>query len=87
MAFVYILKTNSGKYYIGSTGNLEARLQHHRSGHTLTTKRLGFGALVFSQKYVTLAEARYIERRLKKLKRRDYIEKIIQNGFIGILPP
>lgn len=87
MAYVYILETSSGKYYIGSTSNLEKRLKHHRGGHTPSTKKLGSVTLAFSQKYVTLAEARYIERRLKKLKRRDYIEKIIQDGFIRIVPP
>lgn len=29
-------------------------------------------------------ESRFIEMRLKKLKRRDYLEKIIQDGFIKI---
>lgn len=87
MAWVYILKTESGKYYIGSTGNLESRLKHHQNGATPSTFRMGKNSLVFKQKYKTLKQARYIERRLKKMKRRDYIEKIIRDGKIKIAPP
>jgi len=84
MAFVYILKTDSGKYYIGSTVNVQKRVQQHCSGSTPTTKRLGNPELIFSQEFLTLTEARKIERRLKRLKRRDYIEKIIKDGYIKI---
>jgi predicted GIY-YIG superfamily endonuclease len=69
MAHLYILKTASGKYYIGSTLHLEARLKHHEGGFTPSTKRLGCPCLVFSQEYLTLSEARIIKRKLKKLKR------------------
>jgi len=85
MAFVYILKTGSGKYYIGSTIDLKIRLKHHRGGHTPSTKKMGDIELAFSQKYKELKDARRIEYRLKKLKRKDYIEKIIKDGFIKIL--
>ena len=40
--------------------------------------------LVFSQKFDTLLEARKVELKLKKLKRKDYIEKIIDDGFIKL---
>ena len=40
--------------------------------------------LVFKQNYPTLIEARRIERKLKKLKRKDYIENIIRDGYIKI---
>ncbi|MEK7175776.1 MAG: GIY-YIG nuclease family protein [Patescibacteria group bacterium] len=82
MPFVYILKTSSGKYYIGSTENIEKRITHHMGGFTPSTKRLGKVNLIFKQEYKTLSEARKIERKLKKLKRRDYIEKIIKDGYI-----
>ena len=84
MAFVYILRTASGKYYIGSTINLEQRMRHHQAGGTQLTRRLRNPELALAQKYDTLKQARYVEFRLKKLKRRDYIEKIIQDGYIKI---
>lgn len=80
--FVYILKSESNKYYIGSTIDLEKRLNQHKQGHTHSTKRMGNIEMVFSQKYPSLLEARRIEYRLKKLKRKDYIEKIVKEGYI-----
>lgn len=86
MAFIYILKNNLGGYYIGSTVNLPQRLKHHYGGHTPSTKRMGQISLVFSQEYPTISEARAVERRLKDLKRKDYIERIIKDGFIKYKP-
>lgn len=86
MPFVYILKTSSGKYYIGSTDNLEERIKHHRGGFTPSTKRLGNIELIFNQEYSSLDDARSIERKLKKFKRKDFIEKILRDGVIKIKP-
>jgi predicted GIY-YIG superfamily endonuclease len=86
MPFVYILQNDEGKYYIGSTENIEKRLLHHFGGHTPSTKRLGNLRLVFSQEYKLLKDARSIEYKLKKLKRHDYIANIIKDGFIKIKP-
>ncbi|HPB60662.1 MAG TPA: GIY-YIG nuclease family protein [Candidatus Paceibacterota bacterium] len=80
---VYILKTERG-YYIGSTDNLDRRIKQHLSGHTPSTKRMGSIELVFFQKFDNLKEARKIEYKLKRLKRRNYIEKIIKDGIISI---
>jgi len=38
--------------------------------------------LVFKQEFGSLAIARKIERKIKKLKRKDYIEKIVTDGYI-----
>ena len=86
MPYVYILQNDEEKYYIGSTVDLDKRLTHHYGGHTPSTSKMGKLNLVFSQKYDSLKDARYIEGRLKKLKRRDYLEKIIRDGFIKITP-
>ena len=85
-AFVYFLKTESGKYYIGSTVDLDRRLKQHKSGHTHSTKRMGKLELIFSQEYSNLKDARNIEFNLKKLQRKDYIEKIIKEGYIKMTP-
>lgn len=84
MAYVYILESIEGKYYIGSTINIEKRIKHHFGLYTPSTKRLKVSKLKFSQKYPTLKEARYVEKRLKELKRKDYIDKIIKDGHIKI---
>ncbi|MBI1971407.1 MAG: GIY-YIG nuclease family protein [Candidatus Wildermuthbacteria bacterium] len=83
MAWVYILQsTRDDRFYIGSTSNLTQRLRHHLGGFTPTTKKFGKVKLVFSQEYPNLKEARYIEKKLKHLKRKDYIEKIVRDGKI-----
>ncbi len=83
---VYILKSNLGKYYIGSTYNLERRLAQHAEGHTHSTKRMGYMELVFSQEYKSLKDARNVEFHIKKLKRKDFVEKIVKEGYIRITP-
>ena len=86
MPFVYILESSKGLLYIGSTVNLKRRLNHHQNGHTKSTKKMGSLNLIFSQEYPTLSDARSIEKRLKQLKRRDYILKIIADGAIRMKP-
>lgn len=86
MAWVYILKTGVGKYYIGSTNNIPVRLRHHFGGHTPSTKNLKVTSLALAQKYDNIKDARLVELRLKKLKRKDYIEKMLQDGYIKIKP-
>lgn len=85
-AFVYILKDENGKFYIGSTNDLQRRMKQHYSGHTQTTDRMKNFVLVLSQEYKSLKIARGIEQRIKKLKRRDYIEKMIAEGCIKMRP-
>ena len=69
MPWVYILESASGRYYIGSTTDLNRRLEEHHRGHTHTTKRLGGGLkLAASLQVATLAEARALERKLKQKK-------------------
>ena len=83
MAYVYILQSlRDGRFYVGSTINLEQRLKHHFGGFTPSTKRFEQIKLVFSQEYPTLKKARMIEKKLKKLKRKDYVEKIVKDGKI-----
>ena len=87
MAFVYILRSlQKGRLYIGSTINLEQRLKHHFGGFTPSTKRFGEIKLVLSQEYATLKQAGLIEKKLKRLKRKDYIEKIVKDGKINLRP-
>ena len=85
--YVYILKSDPGSYYVGSTTDLKERIKHHKGGHTKSTKALRAKELVFSQEYDTLSQARWVERKLKSFKRKDFIEKIIKEGSIKIAPP
>jgi predicted GIY-YIG superfamily endonuclease len=69
MACVYILRGSSGRHYIGSAVDLQARLAQHQRGRTHTTKRLGEQLeIVASKEFSTLEEARQVERSLKQKK-------------------
>jgi predicted GIY-YIG superfamily endonuclease len=69
MAWVYILRGSSGRHYIGSAIDLDARYAQHLRGHTATTKRLGEKLEIIAKKEVpTLLEARRIESALKQKK-------------------
>lgn len=66
--------------------DLIKRVKHHKGGHTPSIKKLGEIELVFQQEYESLKDARSVEAKLKKLKRKDYLEKIVQDGKIRISP-
>jgi predicted GIY-YIG superfamily endonuclease len=69
MAWVYILRGASGRHCIGSTVDLQRRIEEHRRGHTHTTRRLGGEIeLVGSKEFASLAEARQAEQFLKAKK-------------------
>jgi predicted GIY-YIG superfamily endonuclease len=69
MAWIYILRGSSGRHYIGSCVDLDARFAQHLRGHTATTKRLGEKLEIVVKKEVpTLEDARRIERALKQKK-------------------
>jgi len=69
MPWVYILRGSTGRHYIGSTVDLDARFAQHVRGHTATTKRLGDELEIVARKQVaSLVEARKIERHLKRKK-------------------
>ena len=85
MGYVYIIQSlKNSRYYIGSTNNLERRIEEHnlgKSGYTKLTKPF---KLMFYQKYSSLKEARQIEYKLKKLKSKQIVERIILDGRIRI---
>jgi predicted GIY-YIG superfamily endonuclease len=69
MAWVYVLRGSSGRHYIGSAVDLDARFAQHLRGHTARTKRLGESLEgVAKKELATLAEARGLERKLKRKK-------------------
>ena len=83
MAFVYILQSQkNGRYYIGSTNDVGKRIRRHLAGEVRSTKNLLPVKLVFSQEFPNLSLARKIEQKLKKYKRRDFLDKIIDEGEI-----
>lgn len=81
--YVYILiSEKSGRYYIGSSSNPNIRLEKHNSNGVASTRNKGPWKIALQQQYSTNVEARRIENKLKKLKRKDIIDRIIADGYI-----
>jgi len=73
MFWVYILQCNDDTYYVGSTSDMERRLQQHnhsKAGAHYTKIRRPV-ALVYSEACVSYADARRREAELKRLTRQQ----------------
>jgi putative endonuclease len=82
MAFGYILRDRNGRFYFGSTNNLDRRLKEHLSGHSLYTSNVLPVELIFSQEFEDISNARKAETWLKKQKNSNFINKIVDEGKI-----
>jgi putative endonuclease len=85
MFFVYILEaTESKRYYIGQTENLEERLKRHNQGRNLSTKAYVPWRMKWQKEFETRSEAVKFERKLKGIKKRVWLEKFVrENNFSG----
>lgn len=85
IGYLYIIYSELiDKYYIGSTIDFERRMIEHNTGKNIATKNKGPWELKFLKEYKDIKQARQVEYKIKKLKRRDYIEKIINDKCIKI---
>ncbi|MFA5770819.1 MAG: GIY-YIG nuclease family protein [Patescibacteria group bacterium] len=83
MAFVYILQSQVNfRYYIGSTTNLERRINEHNNGQSKYTSLTKPFKLVFSQEFKNIQLAKKIESKLKRFKSRQIIDRIVKDKVI-----
>jgi len=81
MAWVYMLRGSTGRYYIGSTTDLDRRIEQHNHGYTYSTRRLGLPlALAASLEIASLSEVRAFERLLKAKKNPQAALFLLQRG-------
>ncbi|OGY63932.1 MAG: endonuclease [Candidatus Harrisonbacteria bacterium RIFCSPLOWO2_02_FULL_41_11] len=74
MFYVYILKSlKNGRFYIGSTNNLERRLNEHNSGKSKYTSLTRPFVLIFKEEYLSRSEAMRREKFLKSGRGREWI--------------
>ncbi len=79
MASLYILQSlSTGRFYIGSTADLERRLQEHQRGHSPATRGRGPWRLVYEESFSSLIEARRRELQLKRWKSARLIQQMLQ---------
>lgn len=81
MYFVYILQSlKTGRYYVGSTNDLNRRLSEHNGSKTKSLKNQRPLVLKFCKSFDIKKEAIDTERKIKKLKSREIIAKIVNDG-------
>ena len=78
MATVYILRSGAtGPFYIGSTNDVQRRVEEHLRGHSLATRGRGPWELVYQETFELLADARRREIEMKRWKSAKKIAELI----------
>ena len=77
--FTYILYSeNRDRYYIGSTQDIEDRIERHLTSSRGFTSRAKDWELKYCEEFATREEAYARELQIKKWKSRKMIEKLIE---------
>jgi putative endonuclease len=77
MCHAYILQSETtGRYYVGSTNDLERRVSEHLRSHSLATRRRGPWKLVHAEEFPTLIDARRRELEIKRWKSAKLIQAL-----------
>ncbi|WP_339816599.1 GIY-YIG nuclease family protein [uncultured Algoriphagus sp.] len=78
---VYILFSERlGKYYVGQTSDLDKRLKRHNSGRERFTRLGTPWVLVHSELTNSRAEAMKLEKKIKNLGAKRYLELLKRDG-------
>ncbi|MDX9771322.1 MAG: GIY-YIG nuclease family protein [Tenuifilaceae bacterium] len=79
--FTYILESElNGRYYVGSCQDVAARLKRHNEGATPSTKPYRPWRVAWTQQHDCKEAALRREREIKRMKSRQYIERLIAGG-------
>ena len=75
---LYILKSETtGRYYVGQSQDLEARIAYHNANYSKSLKNRGPWSLIYEEEYPTRAAAMRRERQIKSWKDRAMIERLV----------
>jgi putative endonuclease len=77
---VYVIRSNEGHQYVGSTEDLTKRIRQHNEHLAGWTKRGNGWTLVYSEEYPTLSAARGRERWLKTGVGREFLSAKLSSG-------
>ncbi len=69
-----------GTYYIGSTQNLEERLQRHNQGRSKYTKSKRPWELAYYEQFEDRPSAVRRENQIKRRKSKEFIESLVRSS-------
>ncbi len=75
--YAYVLMSDEGYHYTGSTENLDMRLQHHHLKTTHFPKKGTNWKIIYSKEFPTCSEAMIYEKWLKSGVGREWLKKNI----------
>jgi len=81
--YIYVLRCNDLRFYIGSTRDLDKRIEAHRQGRVRTTKGRRPVQLIYTEEFETYSEARCREIFLKSGTGREWLKsqlEVLNNG-------
>jgi putative endonuclease len=78
MCHTYILQSETtGRYYVGSTNDLQRRIFEHLRFHSKATRGRGPWRLVRAEEFASLIEARRRELEIKRWKSAKLIAQLV----------
>ena len=85
MFYTYIIHSDkTGNYYIGCTNNLERRIQEHNANKTHSLKNRGPYRIIYTEQYLTKAEATKRELKIKSYKGGNGFRKLISGRSLPV---
>ena len=83
--FVYILQSlKNGSYYVGSTQDLDSRLERHNQGRSKYTKDRRPWELVFREEHPDRSSAIKRESEIKRKKSSQFIESLVRTSRMAM---
>ena len=80
MLLLYLQSESSGRFYVGSSEDLQDRLARHEGGRTHATKGRGPWKLVYVEEHATRAEAVRRELEVKRWKSARRIALLVEGN-------
>ncbi|MDZ7695654.1 MAG: GIY-YIG nuclease family protein [Deltaproteobacteria bacterium] len=80
---IELLLSFSHYYYVGSTQDLDSRLERHNQGRSRYTKAKGPWELIYWEDYPDRGSAVKRESEIKRHKRRGHIERLVESQGSG----
>jgi len=79
--YVYIIQSETdGSYYIGSTQDIDARLERHNQGRSKYTRTKRPWKLVYSEEHPNRPVAIKREKEIKNRKKKIYIDTLVRTS-------